>query len=329
VLVDYEMSGRMVHAVIQPTKRGELFVLDRETGTPLKPVQERSVPQDGMAGENRSRTQPYSTGMPSFSGGDLVESDMWGITPLDQLWCRINFREARYEGQFTPPNLTIAIEKPGKNGGINWGSVAVDVSRHVVIVNSSDLPIRTRLIPRAEADAMKLKPQRANEGIGHFGESIYAQDGTPYAASSPWFLSPLGVPCNQPPHGRVSAVDLVSGKLIWSRPLGDARDIGPWGWRSHLPLLIGTVNLGGSTATQGGVTFIAAALDRTLRAFDTATGKELWQARLPGLAPATPITYMSQDSGRQFIVVSSGAGTGLMSVNDRLTAFALPKNAPH
>jgi quinoprotein glucose dehydrogenase len=156
------------------------------SGWPLKPVREHPVPTEGGI-EKLSPTQPHSDAMPSFRGADLVEGDMWGITPLDQLWCRVKFREARYEPAFTPLNVTPSIVTPDKIGGINWGGVAFDRQRRIVIVNSTLLPNRDRLIPRKAALASGLRAQRAGEGEGKFPESLYAQEGTPCGVASPMF----------------------------------------------------------------------------------------------------------------------------------------------
>jgi quinoprotein glucose dehydrogenase len=237
-LVDLSIANSVIHGLIQPTKRGELFILDRATGTPIYPIEERPAPQTGVVPEDHvSLTQPYSTGLPSFRGADLVEGDMWGITPLDQLWCRIKFREMRYEGTLTPPGLSPAIEMPGPWGGVNWGGVAVDVDRGIVIVNSTNVAYYTRFLPRVEADKLGKRYSPTNK-IARI--NMAPQEGTPYGVLKGGFFSPLQVPCNRPPFGRLSAVDLRTGKLIWSQVFGTARDIGPLGIPSLLPLPIGT-----------------------------------------------------------------------------------------
>ena len=189
-----------------------------------------------------------------------------------------------------------------------------------MIVNASRVANYARLIPRAEADAQGRQP----EGLGgHYGQR--AQQGTPYAVSNPPFLSPLGVPCQNPPFGTVSAVDLDSGRLVWSRRLGTARDSGPLGLPSLLPFPLGTPNIGGSVTTRSGLVFIGAAQDRYLRAYDTESGHELWKERLPAAALATPMTYASRD-GRQFVVVAAGgADPRIAARSDHIVAFALPR----
>lgn len=323
-LVDIHAPDGVQHALIQPTKRGEIFLLDRRTGRPLSTVEERQVPQGGIVpGERLSPTQPFSVGMPSFRGPDLRERDMWGITPLDQLYCRILFRKSRYDGPATPLGFNPAIVYPGYVGGVDWGGVAVDRSRQIMIVNSNRVGNLDRLLPRKVANEMGIKPYSttnvsAIEGAG-------AQAGTPYAADIRPFFSPLWVPCNEPPYGMITAVDLVSRKVIWSKPFGTAQDSGPLGIRSMLPVTMGVPNNGGALVTNGGVTFIGATQEHTFRAFDTLTGKELWQARLPGGGNATPMTYVSPKSKRQFVVIAAGGFPYLgAKQSDAIVAYALP-----
>jgi quinoprotein glucose dehydrogenase len=323
-LLDYETSKGVVHALIQPTKRGELFVLDRATGTPLYPVKERAVPQRGVVPEERvAPTQPFSVGMPSFRGADLVEKDMWGMTPIDQLWCRVKFRQARYEGTLTPPGLTPSIQLPGTQGGMEWGGVAVDPDRKVVIVNSNVMPMYTQLFTRAEADHMGLKRYAA--GVA-FDEFTFPQENTPYAVRPNIFLSPLGTPCNRPPYGRISAVDVGTGKLFWTRAFGSARELGPLGIRSRLPFTLGTFSAAGAVVTRSGLVFIASSFDRYFRAFETMTGRLLWQVSLPGGGGATPMTYISPASQRQFVVTAANGNDGVHSTSGAfIVAYALPK----
>jgi quinoprotein glucose dehydrogenase len=330
-LVDYATVRGIVHALIQATKRGEIFVLERATGMPLYPIEERPAPQAGKVPEERlSPTQPFSTALPSFRGPDLMESDMWGISPLDQLWCRVKFRQARYEGPNTPPGLNPFIQMPGILGGMEWGGVAVDIDRDIVIVNTNNIAEYAQLVTRAQADRLGLirfTPQnlRSHADILDRG---FPQEGTPYGLlRDDGFLSPLGLPCSRPPYGRLSAIDLKSGKLIWSKVLGTVRDLAPFGLTSFLRIPVGTPNLGGSVVTRSGLTFIAAAQDRYLRAFETATGRLLWQGRLPAGGNATPMTYISPSTGRQFVVIAAGGHDSILSKpGDYIQAYALTRN---
>jgi quinoprotein glucose dehydrogenase len=317
-------NGGSTPALIQATKRAEVFLLDRRTGKSLTTVEELPAPQRGSApGERLAATQPFSTGMPSFRGPDIQESDMWGISPLDQLWCRIKFKRARYDGPLTPPGLSDYIQYPGYIGGMNWWGVSVNPDLSVMIVNVNRVGNYNHLVARADANRMGVHPL-ANGGQGEVG-GLVAQWGTPFAAAIGPFMSPLAVPCQAPPYGTINAVDLRSHKLLWSQPLGTAAGNGPLGISSGLPFLMGTPNLGGSFSTRSGLTFIAATPDRYLRAFETMSGRILWSDRLPAGGHSTPMSYRSP-AGRQMIVIAaSGAAPFGSKVGDYVIAYALPK----
>ncbi|GFM84172.1 glucose dehydrogenase [Pseudomonas cichorii] len=313
-------------ALIQPTKRGEIFVLDRETGNPIKTVRELPVPQGGIAeGERLAPTQPESSDLPAFREPELQEKDMWGITPLDQLICRIEFKRSRYEGMFTPVTLdkTIVIA-PGSMGGVNWNGISLDADRGIMIVNWTQVPDRLELITREESTRRNFK---IAPGLDAGGQTDQPMLGTPYGAYRTQFLSPLGSPCTAPPWGLIAGVDLMSGKTIWSKPLGTGRDIGPLklGVKTMLPITIGTPTAGGAVTTRGGLVFIGGAAEHTFRALDAATGQELWNTRLATSANATPMTYRSPASGRQFVVVAEGGRPAYGTrPGTKLVAFALP-----
>jgi quinoprotein glucose dehydrogenase len=313
-------------ALVQPTKRGELFLLDRRTGQPIAPVTEQRVPVSDVPGERSSPTQPFSTGLPSFAGPRPSEHSMWGMAIVDQAWCRLRFKQARFEGSMTPVGTDRAtIAWPGALGGNNWGSVAVDPVHGIAIVNSSHVLNYDRLIPRAQADAMGLKPV-AKPSFENVAGPV-AQQGTPYAVAVAPFLSPLVAPCTQPPYGLISAVDLNTRKLLWQKPFGTARDSGPLMLGTGLPIPIGVPNIGGAVVTAGGIAFIGATQEHRLHAFDIRTGQELWKGRLPAGGNATPMSYWSDKSGRQFVVIAAGGHAGILSgYSDRLVAFALPRH---
>lgn len=324
-LVNLPTPDGVRRALIQPTKRGEIFVLDRLTGEPIKTVSELPVPQGRIApGERLSPTQPFSTSMPSFRGATLRESNMWGLTPVDQMMCRIMFKQARYEGTLTPPTLGRSIIlDPGYGGGINWGSISVDIDQNVMIVNWMRMPTRIELMPRAEATARGF---RRFDGSTGQGSPQAPMENTPYAATVKPFVSPLGIPCVNPPWGLITAVNLKTGQAIWSQPLGTGRDSGPFGMRSRLPVTMGVPGSGGSVTTRGGIVFTGFAVDSMFRAFDTATGELLWQADLPGSGMATPMSYASPRSGRQFVVIAAGGRPGMSArLSTKIVAYALPR----
>jgi len=326
VLTDFDTPQGKVPALISVSKSGQMFVLDRRNGKPLVETIEKPVPQGAVIGDHVSPTQPFSTGMPSFSGPELTEERMWGLTPIDQLFCRIQFRKLRYEGHFTPPSLGGTIQTPGFGGGVNWGSIAVDEGRHIAVVNNNLVPTMSRFIPRVVADKMGM------HAAGDNGQAVSAeavaggapQMGTPFAVKNGPFFSPLQVPCAQPPFGRIAAVDLDQHKLLWSHPLGKADKMGPMGLHSMLPFDIGLPMLGGAVTTQSGLTFIGATPDGRFRAYETRTGKLLWSADLPAAANSSPMTYIGK-SGRQYVLIAAGGSQSFFgNEGNVLVAFALP-----
>ena len=322
LLIDVTADGGTRHALLQATKRGEIFMLDRVTGQPIAAVEERVVSTDGVPGEKVSPTQPFSVGLPSFRGPDLAESMMWGLTPIDQMICRIQFKKARYHGPLTPPNLTPMIKYPGTLGGIDWGGIASDPERQIMIVPSDRVANYDTLITRDDAEKKGFKPNsQLTDSVGPH----YAQGGTPYGAIIKPFLSALDAPCQQPPYGMLSAVDLKTHRTLWSRPLGTARDSGPFGVPSLLPILMGTPMAGSALITKSGLVFIGATQEKTFHALDLGTGQSLWEARLPAGGQAGPITYLSSASGRQFVLLPAGGNTAIESgTSDDIVAYALP-----
>lgn len=323
-LIDMPVNGQIVPALLQTSKSGQLFMLDRRTGQPLRKVEERPVPQGAVTGDWVTPTQPYSPDLPAFDNWVLTAQDMWGLTPLDQMWCRIKFSEARYDGKFTPPGYPRpSITYPSYLGGVNWGGISIDPLRKLAVVNWSRMANYTTMVSRKDADAQGLK--RSQDGGAHIGVPV-PQEGTPFALLTGPFLSPLGVPCTQPPFGKIGVVDLASGKMKWERTLGTAADSGPFDMRTHLPLPMGVPNTGGAVTTRSGLAFIAATQERAIRAFDVNTGKIVWRAALPAGGHGTPMTYISPKSGRQFIVIAAGGNASLRSgMGDYVMAYALPK----
>lgn len=323
-LVDFPVGESSVPALVLPSKRGDIFVLDRRSGEALVTVEERAVPQGGVEPEQRANTQPFSL-YHTLQKPDLTEKDMWGLSPIDQLWCRISFRRADYRGIFTPPSLARTIQYPGMMGGSDWGGVAVDAVRGLIIANYNDMPNYLRLITRAEVDQLGWLPR--DQLRGRLATGGDPQVGAPYAAfiNAGWRVGRTGLPCKQPPYGGIRAIELRSGKTLWDRPLGDARSNGPFGIPSMLPIEIGTPNNGGSVVTAGGLIFIAATTDNLIRAVDIETGETLWKDTLPGGGQATPMTF--EINGRQYLTIMAGGhhfmGT---SISDQLVAYALPAN---
>jgi quinoprotein glucose dehydrogenase len=324
-LVEFPMGrgGATARAVILPTKAGDIFVLNRRTGEPLTAVEERPVPPSPLPDESLSPTQPFSVQMPTLARPDIRERDTWGISPLDQLWCRIQFRRANYDGRYTPPSVDKPwIQYPGYNGGNDWGGVSLDEQRGILVANYTDFPMYNQLVPREEADEQGLVPL-GDPGGSTKSAGTVPQAGAPYAAAiRPWRTA-LGMPCKRPPYGGIMAVDLESRKVLWDVPLGTARRNGPFGIPSMLPFVIGTPNNGGPAITAGGLIFIAAATDNLIRAMDIETGEVLWEDTLPAGGQATPMTYEAH--GKQFVVIVAGGHHFMETpIGDYLIAYALP-----
>ncbi|SDI42405.1 pyrroloquinoline quinone-dependent dehydrogenase [Salipiger marinus] len=325
-LLDYDGTP----AILLPSKQGDIYILDRETGEPLTPVGELSgLPKGEVEPDYISDTQPTSE-WHTLLQPPLEEKDAWGFTPLDQLWCRIQFRRANYEGFYTPPSSERPwIQYPGYNGGSDWGSVALDPERGVLIANYNDVPNYNRLIPREEADERGLQPIYAedqSEGSGDNAEGAGdPQTGSPYAieVNAGWRSELTDMPCVEPPYGGIRAIDMATGETLWDTPIGTARRNGPFGIPSMLPFKIGTPNNGGSVVTAGGLIFIAAATDNLFRAIDIETGETVWSDVLPAGGQANPIAY--EVDGKQYVMIAA-TGHHFMEtpIGDYLIAYALP-----
>jgi quinoprotein glucose dehydrogenase len=321
-LVDFKGTP----ALILPSKQGDIYVLDRRTGRPLTPVGTIKAPGGGVEPAQRAAVQRVSL-WHTLRKPDLTERDMWGMSPIDQMICRIQFRKASYKGFFTPPESDRrSIEYPGYNGGTDWGGIAVDPRRGVIVANYNDMPNYVRLVPRAEADKKGWAPRdQARGDIGGAEGAGDPQAHTPYAidVNAGWRLPLTGMLCKQPPYGGIRAIDMATGRTIWDKPLGEARTNGPFGIPSLLPWTIGTPNNGGSVVTAGGVIFVAAATDNLIRAIDLGTGKVLWKDVLPAGGQATPMTYMV--GGRQYLVIAPGGHHFMETpIGDEVVAYALP-----
>ncbi len=320
VLVDVVVDGARIPSVAVPTKTGEVFLLDRRHGTPVHPTPERPVPQDPAPGEYLAPTQPASP-LPHFHPF-LQERDMWGLTPLDQMVCRIEYRMLRYEGLFTPPTPGGSLQFPANFGGFNWGSVSVDADHGLLVASPMLLANRTLLVtPEQVADA----GARAALLLGDDHPAVWMDPAEPRPAmgspdpDNPYdhrriryygltlpFMSRLGtqVPCFEPPWSRLAVIDLNSKMLLWSRPVGSMKNSGPFNWRTGLPFQVGTPIRAGTLTTRGGLIFLSSTMDSTVRAFDLHTGAVLWSAELPGSGQATPMSYYSTRTGKQYLIVT-------------------------
>ena len=332
-LVDFPTPEGPVPAIIMPSKQAQFYILDRRTGEPLVTIEERPAPQGGVEPERLSPTQPYVTDFPNLLKADLTEADMWGATPLDQLWCRIQFRQAAYDGVYTPPTVDRPwIQFPGYNGGVDWGGVAVDPEKGIMITNYNNMPNYNQLVPREEVDAMGILPitdpnYDSSAGSGSHG-SISPQAQSPYGikVNAGWRVPFTGLLCKEPPYGGIAAIDLNTREVLWDRPFGSARKNGPFGIPSMLPVEIGTPNNGGGLITSTGLFFIAATTDDIFRAIDIETGEEVWHTVLPAGGQASPMTY--EAGGRQIVVINAGGHDFMETpIGDYFIAYALPANS--
>jgi quinoprotein glucose dehydrogenase len=308
LLATLPRDGQNVPVVIQGNKTGFLYVLDRDTGKPFFPVEERAVPQSDIPGEQASPTQPFPLLPPPLAPQHFSIEDAWGPTPGDREACREAISKLRNEGVFTPPSLQGTLDIPGNLGGMNWSGYAFDPIRNLLIVNTNNLIARVRLIPRDKIGS--------NTEDGNFGP----QRGTPYVMLRRFLQSPSDLPCGAPPWGTLTAVDMAKGTIRWRIPIGSMKDFG--GAHSSVPP--GSISLGGPITTDGGLVFIAGTPDSHIRAFNVETGEELWSAALPAAGNATPMTY--EMNGKQYLVVAAGGLQVISeeSLGDAVVAFALP-----
>jgi quinoprotein glucose dehydrogenase len=316
LLADLKRDGKTIPAVVQNTKQGFVFVFDRTNGRPLFPIEERPVPQGGaLPGEWLSPTQPFPVKPAPLVSTTLTPDDAWGFTFWDRKICRRQIEALQSKGIYTPPSAGAGtILMPGSAGGANWGGAAFDPTRKLMLVNVNRVAQILTMIPRAEIPGV--------EGIVLAdGKDVAAATGTPYGTHREWLLSPFGAPCTAPPWGELIAVDLQNGDIKWRVPLGSIEKQLPVRFEWNL----GTPNMGGPVVTAGGLVFIAATMDRYMRAFDVDSGKMLWRHELPAGSQATPMTY--EAGGRQFLAMVTGHHLWFDSTaGDEIVAFALPRH---
>jgi quinoprotein glucose dehydrogenase len=312
LLATLTRDGKEIPVVIQGNKTGFLFVLDRDTGEPVFPVEERAVPKSDVPGERASPTQPFPVAPPALVPQRLTADDAWGPTPGDRETCRNWIKGYRNEGIFTPPSIQGTLAVPGNLGGLTWSGYAFDPQRSLLVVNTNNIAARVRLIPRDRVPS-------DNDEDGDYGP----QRGSPYGMLRRFLQSPSDLPCSAPPWGTLAAVDMTDGKIRWQVPLGTMQDFGG----AHAsPVPPGSISLGGPIATAGGLIFIAGTTDSAIRAFNVETGKELWKWQLPASGNATPMTYRLGAAGKQYLVIAAGGHPKITeeSLSDALVAFTLP-----
>ncbi|MCL9655042.1 glucose/quinate/shikimate family membrane-bound PQQ-dependent dehydrogenase [Pseudomonas protegens] len=308
-LLDMKTADGVKPALIQPTKQGSLYVLDRRDGTPIVPIREVPAPTGAVEGDHTAPTQARSD--LNLLPPPLDEKAMWGATPFDQMLCRIQFKELRYEGQYTPPSVQGSLIYPGNVGVFNWGSVSLDPVRQLLFTSPNYMAFVSKLVPRAEVAA---DSKRESETSG-----VQPNTGAPYAVIMHPFMSPLGVPCQAPAWGYVAGIDLTTNKVVWKHKNGTSRDSSP----IPIGLPIGVPSMGGSMVTGGGVGFLSGTLDQYIRAYDVKNGKELWKSRLPAGGQATPMSYTGKDGQQYVLVVVGGHGSLGTKMGDYIIAYKL------
>ncbi len=314
-LADVVRDGIHIPVVVQATKTGMLFVLHRETGEPVFPVEERAVPRSRIVGETAWPTQPFTVRTPPLVPLAFTAADAWGPTDADRAACAALLAPLRNEGPFTPPSREGTLVVPSNIGGAHWGGVAVDRVNDLAILPVNRVAALVQLIPEREFNA-----RDAREITSRTGDQFTRMRGTGQVMRRRIIRGPSGLPCTPPPFGTLVAVSLRSGEIAWNVPLGTF----PTPDGGNTPREWGSVSLGGAIVTAGGVVFIGATIDRAIRAFEARSGRELWRSDLPAGGKATPMTY--EFDGRQYVVIAAGGGD-VWGTGDSIIAFALPTAA--
>jgi len=318
ILFEWTKDGESIPALVQVTKQSYVFVFNRLTGEPLWEITEQPVPPSQIPGEHASPTQPKPVAPPPLIDSFLMPDQAWGFTPWDRGHCAKQIAELNNLGLFTPTSEKLTLMYPGSLGGANWGGGALVADSGVLLVNINSAAFTGRLIPTPPGDASQARTDHPESGE----RMQVTMQGTPYNIDIGALMSPLGIPCNPPPWGKLVAVDLFEGTIVWETALGSVHEMGPVTAPFHITW--GTPNLGGGVATGGGVFFIGATMDRQIRAFDADNGDTLWKFTLPNDATATPMTYVYR--GRQYVVINSGGHFMFQrGYGDYLYAFALPE----
>ncbi len=318
ILFQWEKNGESVPALVQVTKQSYVFVLNRLTGEPLWEITEQPVPPSQIAGEQTSPTQPKPVAPPPLVDSFLMPSNVWGLTPWDRGQCAKQLAALNNLGLFTPMSEKLSLMYPGSLGGANWGGGALLADSGVLLVNINNAAFTGQLIPTPTGAAAGARTDHPESGK----RMQVTMKGTPYNVEIGALVSPLGIPCNAPPWGKLLAVDLYKGTIEWETALGSVHEMGPVTAPFHIDW--GTPNLGGGIATGGGVFFIGATMDRQIRAFDAESGETLWKYTLANDATATPMTYIYE--GRQYVVINAGGHFMFQrGFGDYLYAFALPE----
>jgi quinoprotein glucose dehydrogenase len=311
-LVDVKRNGRTIPAVAEVTKMGLLFIFDRVTGEPIFGIEERRVPKSTVPGESTSPTQPFPVKPPPLARNMFdPEKDFYSLTPDHEAYCKELWKSnSMYtEGPYTPPGVDrTMVTFPSTVGGGNWNGLSYDASLGLVFTSVMNLGQVAKMV----------------QGTARGGGA------TTWVRRSPWggpvgrFWNPeTKIPCSAPPFGELVAVDVNRGEIAWQVPIGVVPSLKEKGFANT-----GTLNIGGSIATASGLIFIGATIDCHFRAFDSRSGKQLWDGELPACAHSVPMTFLGKD-GRQYVVVAAGGGSYLGAApGSKIVAYALAATEP-
>ena len=316
ILAEIARDGEQVPVAMQLTKQGMIFTFHRYTGEPFFEIEERPVPTDGLPEDDVSPTQPFPVKPPPLVKHGIGPEDAWGLTPYDRGKCRELIESMRYGPIYTPPTTEFTLMMPNVGGGMNWGGGAFDPNSNILVTPVGESPYSLRLVPNAEMDPEAAGAPMAGLPTGPPGYI----EGTDYGLEQGPLFSPFMMPCTAPPWGKLVAVDMAAGEILWEVPLGLVDKLSP----IPLPLRWGTPFAGGPIATGGGLVFIGATADERFRAYDTETGELLWEFEGPTSANATPMTYMA--GGKQYVVVATGGHNWVypFKKGDSVIAYSLP-----
>jgi quinoprotein glucose dehydrogenase len=316
-LIDVRQGGRTIPAVAAVGKVGLLFLLDRVTGKPIYGVEERPVPQSEVPGEHTAKTQPFPVKPAPLSRMSMAAADIATVTPELEGACKALIEGVQLGGPYLPVTFNrLRVQFPGNHGGVNWGGTSFNPELGYLFLNTNELG---QLSGLKEHDA-GTGPARG-AGVGNRVDPNGPYEGVPGGGrfSVPG-TGPQQLPCQQPPWGQLTAVDVNTGEFAWRVPLGVTDGL-PAGKQNT-----GRPGNGGTIATAGGLVFVGATDDERFRAFDAKTGKEMWTVKLPGAAEATPVTYEGRD-GRQYVVIAATGGGFFNNpvTSDSIMAFALAR----
>jgi quinoprotein glucose dehydrogenase len=300
-LVTLHRTGKEIPAVVQVTKMGLIFILDRRTGIPIYPVVERPVPVSDVPGEASSPTQPIPEKPPALSRSTMTADDLTNITPESRSECSAMFAKLENHGRYTPYGTRPTLVFPGTLGGATWSGLSFNPTLGYIYVNTNEVGAIGQMVKQADGSETAYRRSNATGEYARFWDSRL-------------------LPCQKPPWGLLTAVNVSSGEIAWRVPLGITQELEAKG----IPHT-GAPNIGGSVATAGGLVFIAATNDSRFRAFNARDGQELWSTVIDASGHATPATYMGRNHQQYVVIAAGGGGSFGSKPGDSLIAFTLAR----